>query len=592
MESTYPAGARNAQTVSEVKDRRIKNFVSNWRNFTDMPNLSTPQRRLVFLTVNSSFSHSTLALPLLHSACRDIKHWEWLRYDMTIKEDVMRAVRAIYTYRCDLLVTDLYLFNRQTALELLTRYHALSPACKIAVGGPECLGEGAEDLLREYPWLDRVFRGEGELLFRDYLEHFDDKKDSSDAIVPSGSNGVFREWSSSAYPVRDPFFATDKPFVQMESSRGCPLGCFYCTSGGTLPRYRSLEQVREELTLLASKGVKEVRLLDRTFNLPQERGTALLRIFREEFPQMHFHLELHPQFLNAPLQEELCRALPGQLHIEAGIQCLDQRVQDFSGRRSNVTDTLRGLKFLCSQTAFETHADLLAGLPQQTWDHILADTITLMNAGTAEIQLEVLKVLPGTPLRKIAEKHGIKYNPSAPYDVMMSDFMSMKEIQYARDLSRLLDMTYNNKYLHSVLLIMKEECPSPVLCLLDCFHEADGDSETLWDLKKRFLFLLDFCRKYSLKHTQLELAYQWLRAGFTPGQGADLFSKKCNGIPSEAVLRYGSIDCLNARETRYYALKQQDKISLFAYNRSYSLNLPAGIWEIKNTENMEIRAAH
>jgi hypothetical protein len=61
------------------------------------------------------------------------------------------------------------------------------------------------------------------------------------------------------------------------------MKCFYCTSGGSQTRYRTLEQLREELHLLESKGVKEVRMLDRTFNLPQERGSAILRMFREEF---------------------------------------------------------------------------------------------------------------------------------------------------------------------------------------------------------------------------------------------------------------------------------------------------------------------
>ena len=135
-----------------------------------MRDISNAAHRLVFLTVNSSFSHSSLALPLLHSACRELENWEWLRYDMTSSSDVISAVRDIYNLHCDLLVTDLYLFNRQTAMDVLQRIHTLQPECRIAVGGPECLGEGAEELLQQYPFLDKIFRGEGEEIFRDYLE--------------------------------------------------------------------------------------------------------------------------------------------------------------------------------------------------------------------------------------------------------------------------------------------------------------------------------------------------------------------------------------------------------------------------------------
>ena len=122
-----------------------------------MNSTSTQKHRLLFLTVNSSFSHSSLALPLLHSACSALTRWEWCRCDTTIVQDTLNTVQEIYNAKCDLLVTDLYLFNRQKAMEILHRIHTLAPEIKIAVGGPECLGEGAEELLREYPWLDRVF---------------------------------------------------------------------------------------------------------------------------------------------------------------------------------------------------------------------------------------------------------------------------------------------------------------------------------------------------------------------------------------------------------------------------------------------------
>ena len=60
---------------------------------------STPstKRRLLFLTVNSSYSHSSLALPLLHNACRDLTEWEWLRYDMTLDSNILAGVRDIHS---------------------------------------------------------------------------------------------------------------------------------------------------------------------------------------------------------------------------------------------------------------------------------------------------------------------------------------------------------------------------------------------------------------------------------------------------------------------------------------------------------------
>lgn len=533
--------------------------------------------RLVFLTVNSSYSHSSLALPLLHSACRELKQWEWFRYDTTLDCDIMTAVQELYSLKGDLLVTDLYLFNRKTALEILRRYHSLDTQCRIAAGGPECLGDGAAQLLQECPWLDRVFRGEGEGIFREYLLAFDEIS-SVPHIVPQEGNAVFQEWENAPCPVADPFFVTDKPFIQMETSRGCPMKCFYCTSGNTQIRYRSMEQVREELQMLAAKGIQEIRVLDRTFNLPQERGAALLRMFRKEFPQIRFHLELHPQFLGEDLRSELKKALPGQLHIEVGIQCLDADVQRLSGRNSRRDAVLSGLDFLCKQKTFETHADLLAGLPGQTWEHITRDAATLMQYQTAEIQLEILKVLPGTPMREIAPAHGICYCPDTPYDVMKSETMTVEEIQQVRALSRLLDLTYNHKALHLPVLTMSRECPDFILRLLNHFQQTGGTVQTVWNLQKRFFFLLDFCRKYGLKLGAISLAYHWLLAGFPPGEGPDVYSRKADNIPENAVLHSGSADCLTARETRCWQLPMNGEVIYLAYNRAFAPNRPAAIW--------------
>ena len=543
-----------------------------------MPDTTAPHYRLVFLTVNSSYSHSSLALPLLHSACRDLAAWEWFRCDTTIAGDVMGAVREISQYNCDLLVTDLYLFNRKTALDILQRYHELAPACRIAVGGPECLGDGAEQLKHSYPWLNAVFRGEGEEIFRDYLINFDLQSTNTSQIIPADGNASFAGWSESPYPVNDPFFDTAKPFVQIETQRGCPMNCFYCTSGGTRTRYRTLEQVREELQILSAQGVKELRLLDRTFNLPQERGAALLKMFREEFPQMKFHLELHPQFLGDELRSELMQALPGQLHIEAGIQCLNPLVQQAMGRRSDTGKALDGLQFLCRCQAFETHADLLAGLPAQHWQDVLDDTEQLMQINTAEIQLEVLKSLPGTPLRQIAADYGIKYAVETPYDVMTTALISLEEMQLARDLSRLLDLTYNHSYLHSAVLAMGNVCKNLPEKMLEFFHSAGGNANTVWDLKKRFVFLRDFGRKFDLTAALYELAYQWLRAGFPLRQGADEFSQKAESVPPMAQLIEGDCACRDARETKYTLLSTPDGRYFLAYNRGYALNRPAAIW--------------
>ena len=119
------------------------------------------KRHLLWLSVNSSYSHSSLALPLLHTACREIDGWEWSVLETTVGEDAAETAVRLAASDCDLVCATLYLFNRNAVLEILQRFHLLQPELPIAVGGPECLGDGAEELLARA--LSRTGRAEDDM---------------------------------------------------------------------------------------------------------------------------------------------------------------------------------------------------------------------------------------------------------------------------------------------------------------------------------------------------------------------------------------------------------------------------------------------
>ena len=118
-----------------------------------------PNRKLVWLSVNCSYSHSSLALPLLHAASVGIGGWEWSVLETTLEADRAETALELAARKPDLVCATLYLFNRDAVMEILERLHALMPECRIAVGGPECLGEGAREILDCCPFVGTVFRG-------------------------------------------------------------------------------------------------------------------------------------------------------------------------------------------------------------------------------------------------------------------------------------------------------------------------------------------------------------------------------------------------------------------------------------------------
>jgi radical SAM superfamily enzyme YgiQ (UPF0313 family) len=546
--------------------------------------------RLVWLSVNSSYSHSSLALPILHLAARHLSNWQWECVEATISEQPGELAVRLLELQPDLVCASLYLFNSAALLAILERFKILRPECPVVVGGPECLGPGAEEVLRRSTALDCAVSGEGEDCLPKIMQAIEAGRfpEIFSGAASRFAGGVIRScdtsprpqysaWEKAPAPASSPFFCGDKPFVQMETTRGCPHGCLYCTSCRSAVRSKTLEQVRQELQLLEKKGIREIRLLDRTFNLPESRAVSLLRLFRQEFPLLRFHLEIHPQYLGAELRQELLLAKPGQLHLEAGVQSLNDEVLRAIGRNGSAELTLDGLKFLCSSRAFDTHSDLLAGLPRQTFPSLLKDIKELVASGPAEIQLEILKILPGTPLRKMASQLDIRFNPSPPYEVLQTPCFSATELIRAAMLSRMLDLFHNQPALRNTFCRLSEKDPQFLEHFPEFLQRQGFSAQWAGSLKKRFRLLADYIDP-TWHDCAASLAFQWIKAGMTLAETPFYQAEQVEALPENTELLEGEIAALTHKNTRLWQLKTKQNTFIFAFNRAISMQKPCAIW--------------
>ncbi|MCR4573126.1 MAG: B12-binding domain-containing radical SAM protein [Lentisphaeria bacterium] len=546
--------------------------------------------RLVWLSIQSSYSHSSLALPLLANACAGVSGWEWERIDGVLGDDPFDVARQVVAKEPDLVCASLYLFNRDLTLDILKRVKRLKPDVRIAVGGPENLGDGAFELLKTVPCVDFACRGEGEPIMPILLERLKSGSDLRGVpgllyrlvdgrIVDNGQSGLMMDWASSPMPCRHAFYEFGKPFVQLETSRGCPMGCTYCTSSRTNVRVRSLEQVRAELEHLKECGVKEIRLLDRTFNVPDSRGAALLRMFREEFGGMRFHLEIHPGVLGRGVRRELQKAPSGLLHIESGIQTLSHASLRAVGRSTDTDAALEGLAFLVGITSFETHCDLLTGLPEQTLDDVLSDAERLVEIGPGEVQMEVLKILPGTKLRNEAMQRGIIFSPEPPYDVMATPTMDTDDMRRCRHLSKILDRFHNAAPLRKTfrtMILEKEGALRRMLAWCEG-REAETLSQPL-ALRRRFELMDEFLHEFECPKSLDELAIGWMTEAFPIGRGPGLRASLVHDIPAESVLIWGDAANIHHDGTRLWRLPLDGRTLFFAYNRAVAPNHAAAVF--------------
>ncbi len=410
--------------------------------------------KILWLDINSSYSHSSVALPAIHAQVSEKCQWEWCVVRGTINDNPGSIAAAVAEQRPDIIAATFWLFTHRMQVEVLSRVAQLCEGVKIICGGPEFLGNN-DNFLRTNHFVTAIIRGEGEEALPQWLESIENGTDWSkieglcwiDADTATyRDNGIARvgDFAALKYPEQSSFFNWDKPFVQLETTRGCFNTCAFCVSGGEKPvRYQSIEQVIERLETICAHGIKDIRVLDRTFNYDTKRACEMLDIFTSYAGRMRFHLEIHPALLSETLKKKLETLPKGLLHLEAGIQSLDSKVLSESGRKGSLEASLKGLEYLCSLDNIETHADLIAGLPEYTLGMLCKDIADLIEMGVDELQIESLKVLPGTKMRSAASDLGLIYSPMPPYEILQTPSISAEELLKAMQVSRAMDLYYN-----------------------------------------------------------------------------------------------------------------------------------------------------
>ena len=87
--------------------------------------------KILWLDLNSSYAHSSLALPALHAQMATNDSFEWEIVSATINENVGMVTNSIYHHHPDIIAATNWLFNHEQLLHILSRAKALLPYCRI-----------------------------------------------------------------------------------------------------------------------------------------------------------------------------------------------------------------------------------------------------------------------------------------------------------------------------------------------------------------------------------------------------------------------------------------------------------------------------
>jgi radical SAM superfamily enzyme YgiQ (UPF0313 family) len=395
---------------------------------------------IVLTTLNAKYPHAAFGLRYLLANLGPLRASAVI-VEFDINQRPVEIAEALLARNPKIIGFGIYIWNVALATEVVAILKRVRPGLTVIIGGPEVSYEVETQPIVQLA--DYVITGEADLAFERVCRELLSGNRPTAKIIPAG----LPDFSDLVLPY-DLYDDQDVAhrLIYVEASRGCPFSCEFCLSSLDIPvRHAPLPPLLDHFQRLLDRGVRQLKFVDRTFNLDLETSRKILEFLLERHrPGLLFHFEMVPDRLPVALRDVIARFPPGALQFEVGVQTFNPEVAERIARRQNYERLETNLRFLRGQTGVHIHADLVAGLPGESLESFAAGFDRLITLGPHEIQVGILKRLRGTPIiRHDAEWHMV-YNPHPPYEILQNRLIDFATMQKLRRFARYWDLVGNS----------------------------------------------------------------------------------------------------------------------------------------------------
>ena len=420
-------------------------------------------KKIVLASLSAKFIHSSLALRYLTKFNDNAKKHNLTTMEFTINQRLDFIADELFRAKPDVILFSCYIWNVDMLKSLCQLLKKIMPNCIIGFGGPEVSYE-AETFLRENKAVDLIMRGEGELVFSQYLDYLDFATPSSlydiksmtfrdgDRIVSTMQQEPL-DLSLLPFPYEEDFHDVENQIIYYESSRGCPYSCGYCLSSiekGV--RFVPLEKVYTALQKFLDHKVRQVKFIDRTFNCKKSHAMGIWRYLAEHDNGVtNFHFEITADLLDQETIAFLHTVRKGLFQFEIGVQSTNPKTIEAINRNVNFEKLSGIVQQIKAGGNIHQHLDLIAGLPHEDYASFARSFNDVYALKPEQLQLGFLKVLKGSMIYNRQHDFSIVYQDTAPYEVLTTHMLPYEDTLKLKAVEEMVETYYNSgKFLNTL----------------------------------------------------------------------------------------------------------------------------------------------
>lgn len=350
--------------------------------------------------------------------------------DMEVQPDGLE--RFLSERRPDVVGVSVLTYPYLMAQNIIKTIRATLPNALIVMGGAHISSVG-EEALQDTPEADLAVLGEGEATILEILEGKQPSEilglcyRDNGRVVMNPPRPQIKNLDELPLPAWDLFPVLDyrinlpygrtKYFMTLNTSRGCPFRCAYCSQPfGYTYRGLSPERVLEQVEDIVRRyRIKEVHFYDDTFTINMKRASKICDLLIESKIKLRWSCTTRVELVNPELLRKMKAA--GCWLVALGVESGNQAILDSIEKGYTLEEVRNAFKW-AKEAGLRRSAFFMLGLPGETRDTIQQSVDLARELKPDYIAWSITVVLPGTHIREIFKKTA-KRIYAAPADALV-----------------------------------------------------------------------------------------------------------------------------------------------------------------------------